>query len=259
MRYLVLALLLLPIVSFASSSKTIKLAYSDIESFPFQMGNGNDVATPPGISVEIIEQLAHMLQFKVEYVRVPGKRVLQHIRSNEVDGGFIFSYNHERAQYAHYPIINGQVDSALRIATLDYFLYRLKIQKLEWDGVKLYSTGNRPVGVHTGFSIIDTLKENEISTLEVSSTQHLFKMLRKRRVIAVAVQSNIADSYIDENKLASIEKVYPPILSKYYYLIFSHRFTENNPELVRKIWRTIGDIRDQVTVNSIKKYTARHH
>lgn len=253
--FLLLVIFLNPIGSYASTIKTIKLAYSDIESFPFQMGDGNTMATPPGLSIDVIEQAAHSLNIKIQYVRLPGKRLLHHIRANQVDGGFIFSYSHERAKYASYPIKNQQVDSTLHIATLDYFFYKLKDQTLEWNGKILKDKQSRPVGAHRGFSIINKLKENEIDTLEVQTTEKLFEMLKKKRLAAVAIQSNIADSYINEKKIANIERIEPPISTKYYYLIFSHQFTKDNPKLARDIWQTIGTIRDEIIQNNIEKYS----
>jgi len=240
----------------ASTVKTLTLAYSDVESFPFQMGNGNSVAIPPGLSIDVIEQAASMLNIKINYVRVPGKRVLNQIRTNQVDGGFIFSYNQERAQYAIYPMKEQKADSTLRIATLDYYFYKRKDQPIEWDGTSLESTGETLVGAHTGFSVIKKLKKNKINTLEIESTEKLFEMLNKRRLTAVAIQSNIASSYINENNLNNVERVTPPISTKDYYLIFSPRMAEDNPALVKEIWRVIGEIRDKVIANNMTKYLA---
>lgn len=258
MRYLLLifVFLLIPINSSASGLKTITLAYSDVESFPFQMGNGTSVASPPGLSIDVIEQAALLLNLNIEYVRLPGKRVLNQIRAGQVDGGFIFSYNQERAKYASYPMKAQQADSSLRIATLDYSFYKLKEHPLEWDGDKLNSTGDMPVGAHGGFSVTRKLKAKQISTLEMESTGKLFEMLNKKRLAAIAIQSNIANSYIAQNRLTNIEKVAPPISTKDYYLIFSHDFARQNPDLVQSIWTVISEVRDGVIANSTPKYLA---
>ncbi|EGR0129431.1 transporter substrate-binding domain-containing protein [Vibrio vulnificus] len=256
MRYLLFlfCMLLSPFSPQASPVTTITLAYSDVESFPFQMGNGNLVVQPPGISVDVIEQAARLLNIKINYVRVPGKRVLSQIKANQVNGGFIFSYSQERAQYARYPMKDQQADHNLRIATLDYYFYKLKEQPFTWDGLQLISIGDVPVGAHTGFSITKRLKESNVNILEIGSTEKLFEMLGKRRLTAIAIQSNIASSYINEHQLSTVERVSPPISTKDYYLIFSHEFAEENPQLVQKIWEMIGLIRDDVINTSIKKY-----
>ncbi|EPW6407041.1 substrate-binding periplasmic protein [Vibrio vulnificus] len=256
MRYLLFlfCMLLSPFSPQASPVTTITLAYSDVESFPFQMGNGNLVVEPPGVSVDVIEQAARLLNIKINYVRVPGKRVLSQIKANQVDGGFIFSYSQERAQYARYPMKDQQADHNLRIATLDYYFYKLKEQPFTWDGLQLSSIGDLPVGAHTGFSITKRLKESNVNILEIGSTEKLFEMLGKQRLSAIAIQSNIASSYINEHQLSTVERVSPPISTKDYYLIFSHEFAEENPQLVQKIWEMIGLIRDDVIDTSIKKY-----
>ncbi|ELK2034837.1 transporter substrate-binding domain-containing protein [Vibrio vulnificus] len=256
MRYLLFlfCMLLSPFSPQASPVTTITLAYSDVESFPFQMGNGNLVVEPPGVSVDVIEQAARLLNIKINYVRVPGKRVLSQIKANQVDGGFIFSYSQERAQYARYPMKDQQADHNLRIATLDYYFYKLKDQPFTWDGLQLSSIGDLPVGAHTGFSITKRLKESNVNILEIGSTEKLFEMLGKRRLSAIAIQSNIASSYINEHQLSNVERVSPPISTKDYYLIFIHEFAEENPQLVQNIWEMIGLIRDDVIDTSIKKY-----
>ncbi|HDY7485625.1 TPA: transporter substrate-binding domain-containing protein [Vibrio vulnificus] len=256
MRYLLFlfCMLLSPFSPQASPVATITLAYGDVESFPFQMGNGNLVVDPPGVSVDVIEQAARLLNIKINYVRVPGKRVLSQIKANQVDGGFIFSYSQERAQYARYPMKDQQADHNLRIATLDYYFYKLKEQAFTWDGLQLSSIGDVPVGAHTGFSITKRLKESNVNILEIGSTEKLFEMLGKRRLTAIAIQSNIASSYINEHQLSTVERVSPPISTKDYYLIFSHEFAEENPQLVQNIWEMIGLIRDDVIDTSIKKY-----
>ncbi|RZR42912.1 substrate-binding periplasmic protein [Vibrio vulnificus] len=256
MRYLLFlfCMLLSPFSPQASPVATITLAYGDVESFPFQMGNGNLVVEPPGVAIDVIEQAARLLNIKINYVRVPGKRVLSQLKANQVDGGFIFSYSQERAQYARYPMKDQQADHNLRIATLDYYFYKLKEQPFTWDGLQLSSIRDVPVGAHTGFSITKRLKESNVNILEIGSTEKLFEMLGKRRLTAIAIQSNIASSYINEHQLSTVERVSPPISTKDYYLIFSHEFAEENPQLVQNIWEMIGLIRDDVIDTSIKKY-----
>lgn len=243
----------------ASENRTITLAYSDIESYPFQMGNGSEVATPPGLSIDVIEKAANDLNIKIKYVRLPGKRVLHYIKNNQVDGGFLFSYNSQRAQYADYPLDGLQADARLRIATLDYFFYKLADQKVRWDGSSFQSTKNAPVGAHNGFSVVKQLEQKQIDTFEVLSTEQLFQMLLKKRVSAIAIQSSTANSYIKMHQIKNVEKMEPPISTKDYYLVFSHQFTQQNPELTEKIWQTIGVIRDDVFAQEMVKYMAKTH
>ena len=58
-------------------SASLKLAYSDIESYPFQLGNGTDIAKPPGLALDVLNHVGKILNLDIEYVRLPGKRVLE--------------------------------------------------------------------------------------------------------------------------------------------------------------------------------------
>lgn len=73
-----------------SATTTLRLAYSDIESYPFQMGNGESVANPPGLALDVLNDVATKLELKIEYVRLPGKRVLDYLDTGKVDGGLSF-------------------------------------------------------------------------------------------------------------------------------------------------------------------------
>lgn len=126
-KLIVIVLLILPV---EGMPLTLKLAYSDVESYPFQMGDGADVANPPGLALDIIDNVALKLDIKVEYSRLPGKRVLEAIALGKVDGGFIFSFNDQRAKHARYPMTGDMPDSAKRIATIGYYFFLSKNNQL---------------------------------------------------------------------------------------------------------------------------------
>jgi polar amino acid transport system substrate-binding protein len=109
--------------SFAySEDMKLRLVYSDIESFPIQIGNGMDIADPPGIAVELIKRAAEALGLKVEFVRRPNKRVLIELQKGIADGAFCFSFTEERLQYGRYPMRNGQLDNSRRVTVISYYL-----------------------------------------------------------------------------------------------------------------------------------------
>ncbi len=48
--------------SFAySAEKKLRIVYSEVEFFPYQMGNGRTIADPPGISLELIVHAAQAI------------------------------------------------------------------------------------------------------------------------------------------------------------------------------------------------------
>lgn len=255
-RFYILPFLMLLHVSYAAAT-TLKLAYSDIQSYPFQMGNGGDTPIPPGLSLDIINKVANELDINVEYQRLPGKRVLQYIKSSKVDGGFIFSYTPQRAKYANYPMVNGVPDRSKRVATIGYYFYKLKDQSFEWDGISVKGTERKVVGAHLGFSIVKELRRKSINVEEVKTTEQLFHMLETKRLPSIAIQDTTAQSYLNDNGVANIERVEPAIKTKDYYLTFSGKFVANNPKLVEKIWQSIATVREDVINTESSKYASK--
>lgn len=255
LRYQLCIFLALSVLSFyLAASTTLRLAYSDIESYPYQMGNGRAVPEPPGLALEIIDQAVNSLDIKVEYIRVPGKRVLQYIKEGKVDGGFIFSYNAKRAQYASYPLNEGKPDNSKRITTLGYYFYKQKGSSFDWDGVNPPITEQKEIGAHLGFSIVGELKKKQIKVHEVRNTAQLFGMLKSERLAAIAIQDTMAQAFIKGQNWSNVEQVQPAIITKDYYLVFSPKFAHSNSELVKAVWSNIADFRDEVIAESISKY-----
>jgi len=233
---------------------TLRLAYSDIESYPFQLGNGHKVFDPPGLALDAINQAVSHLDMKVEFVRLPGKRVLEYIKEGKVDGGFIFSYNAQRALYARYPMVGDKPDSSRRIATLEYYFYKLEGEPFDWDGTSLVDSNDKVVGAHLGFSVIKELKSKNIRVDEVRTTPQLLDMLCNNRISAIAIQDNMIKTLLENKRWSNVEKVMPAIIKKDYYLVFSSQFVQLKPDLAELIWNSIGETRNEVMSQSMGKY-----
>lgn len=247
------SLLLLLVSMQGQAQTTLLLAYADTESFPYQMGEGRLLANPPGVAVELIEAVAGQADVKVEFMRVPGKRLLSMIEQNLVDGGFIFSHNVSREAYAVYPRDRGALDSARRVATLSYYLYRMRGSDLDWrDGRFLHL--RTPVGVNSGYSVIRDLKSMKVPFEEARTTAQNVQKLIAGRFQGYIGQGIVADAYLSSKGIDRIERVEPPIITKDYFLVFSHGFYKKNPQLAESIWDLIGTERDSFTQSIINKY-----
>ncbi len=220
----------------------IQLAYSDVESYPFQLGNGRKIPNEPGLALDIISLATEQIGVDLEYIRFPGKRVLHDIKKGTVDGGFVFSYNSDRAQFAHYPMENTLPDRTQRIATIGYYFYKLNDNTNKID-IKSLQESQQMVGVHLGYSIVGVLKDKKINIHEVKTTEQLFRMLRSHRLTTVAIQNTIAEKFLEEKGWTNIERVSPAIVTKDYYLIFSQQFMASHPELPDQIWQAISEAR----------------
>ena len=234
-------------------SASLKLAYSDIESYPFQLGNGTDIAKPPGLALDVLNHVGKILNLDIEYVRLPGKRVLEEVSAGNVDGGFIFSYNTQRAQYARYPMKEDKPDGTKRIATIGYYFYTLEGQAVDWDG-EHFAQSDYKIGAHLGYSIVKDLQNKQLKVHEVKTTEQLFSMLKLGRLPVIAVQDTMAQQFLSVQGITNIEQVNPAIKTKDYFLVLSEQFLEANPQTAKDIWDQIEVVRDSITRKAGPKY-----
>jgi polar amino acid transport system substrate-binding protein len=87
------------------------------------------------------------------------------------------------------------------------------------------------------------------------TTDQNFQMLLKERYVGYAHQDVVADHYLKAHGLTNVEKLPIPLVTKAYFLMFSHQYMKKNPQLAEKLWTRIGEIRDTVTKEVVPKYS----
>ncbi|WDE11331.1 transporter substrate-binding domain-containing protein [Thalassomonas haliotis] len=220
----------------------IRLAYSDTESYPYQLGNSEKVASPPGIAVDIIKTAAENIGIRVIFVRHPNSLIFSHLHHGVIDGIFIFSYLKAREVFGVYPMKAGVPDIDKRITQISYFLYRTKEGKLDWDGGGFTPKG-MSVATQSAFSIVDMLCAHDLAVAEVKGIEQLYRLLKSGRVDAVATQDILLEPYIKAQQIKDIERDWPPLETRDYYLMLSHQFYEKYPQIAEKLWQEIANVR----------------
>ncbi len=232
----------------------IQLAYSDVEAFPYQMGNGYEIAKPPGIAVEILSKAAQDIGIDISFIRFPNKRVQEYLKQGEVDGAFIFSFKKERLRMGCYPMHDGKPDRGKRIAVLSYYLYKNGHGRIQWDGQRFSGVDEITIGANSGYSIVEDLKKIGVRVEEAKTTKQNLEKLRLGRIDGFAAQDITVNPYIVHEKYSNIQTTGPPLKTKDYYLILSRRFVSERPEIAERLWTKISQIRDGITEKSAPRY-----
>ncbi len=231
----------------------IRLVFSDIEAFPIQMGNGESIADPPGIVVEIISQAAKELGLNIKIERRPNLRVLAELEEGTADGAFSFSFKEERLKNGQYPMKDGKLDGSRRLVTIAYYVYKVKDSPLDWDG-KQFINLNGVIGANAGYSIVDDLRKKGVEVEEAKSTEQNFEKLKLGRIAGYATQDITADRIVASGQYGEFVKVPIPLATKDYFLMFSNQFMEKHPDIAEQFWAKIGELRDSVTKEVLPKY-----
>ncbi|MFZ6873277.1 substrate-binding periplasmic protein [Undibacterium sp. Di27W] len=243
----------LALFSANAAAVPLQACYEDKNAFPYIVGNSEAILAQPGVIPEFIQALERKIpELKVSMARMPWKRCLNSLQNGKTDV-VVASYSQERAGYAAYPMLNGQVDSSLRFDTRTYAIYKMRASPLLWDGQKftqLYGA----IGTPLGYSIVDDLKKMGIAAEESPSASNDFQKMQLGRVAAVIAQEKVGDLLLRQERFGDIIKLTPAFTKKDYYVVLSKQFAAQHAELAKKIWQAVAELREQEMDEMLLKY-----
>ena len=232
---------LCPAVTMATECQ-IHLGFNS-EPIPPYIERGVPSAGPQGTAFALVDLAAHQTNCRLVWQHLPTLRVLHATELGDVDAALFYSWTAQRARTLIYPQRNEQLDRTRRIATLNYVLYRQHGRAVEWDGVQLRPEGCA-VGYNEGWSIVDYLKQHQISAHPGKGAEQLLKLLAKGRLCAYATLEEAGDAAIAAQP-GRFEKLSPPLARKDYYLLFNPAYYQAHQSQVEALWRRIGELREQ--------------
>jgi polar amino acid transport system substrate-binding protein len=243
-------------------SLSLLLATDDTPGNPWIMGGGTHFKKDlPGIEIELYRHMARQLGVELKIVRIPWKRCLLELKMGRLDGVFPASFKPERLEIGVFPFKDGKIDPTRKSRDSAYHLYRLKTSPVAWSDGKLANLEKMPrttIGVPLEWSIAGDLRRMNIDVLERPRPVELLEMLSRGGLAGMVCLATVTDTYIDQapHKFGQIEKVYPPVAEKTYFLMLSHQFTTAHPVMAEKIWDTIAALKAGDVFKSISnRYT----
>lgn len=256
MRYvyrvtLVLSLLFTSVIPVSATPSTIKVCLMDTELFPLWRKPGSEEVSPPGINIELQRSVAQQLGHTIAWVRAPFPRCLVMLRQNQVDMLNVASYNPDREVYGRYPKTEGHIDPERSLKTDSYYAYVLANTEVEFNNGDFHNLADKPIAIEIGASIRTYLNEKNIPVYEVSRVSQAFGMLELGRVSAVVTNQFNGLSYATDN----IVELPNEVRRRPYYLVISHGFYTQHPELSEDIWRVSGEIRESLYKQLVAEYT----
>lgn len=241
-QFICLLLLLLPCVAHASPS-LLRLCHDDVDLAPWVLRDGK------GLSQQLITQSGLAFRsLEIEMLPLAWPRCLKLLESGQVDGAFATSYLAERERYAVYPRkSDGSLDHGMRLNSVTYTLYVRQESSLQWNGKRLNPSG-ATVGIQHGFAVGQLLRELGATPKALArDTRDILRHLAAGHVDAAALQTTQADLELRQQPAIAqrLRKLALPLTEKYYYLVFSRNFEQQNPGFSRQFWRQLQMLRDK--------------
>lgn len=218
---------------------TLRLCTMETGIRPFITTNGS------GIADQLIRQATQELGISVEFYAAPLARCREEIRTNIADGFPYAPYTPTLAQFYVYPMHGATVDAARAVNSGRSMVFRRVGSKVEWDGQR-FSQLTTPVLVPFGMVMLhDHLKSLEVAIDNSGKTMetNFAKMLAGRADVAVGTEYHGRELLALPQFAGKIEELPQPFTDAPYFLVTSRRFYDANPQLMEKLWDTIGRIR----------------
>jgi polar amino acid transport system substrate-binding protein len=196
-----------------------------------------------GLNFELLAEVAKRTGVTFDYQSMPWKRCLEQVRANLVDGAFAASFNRERQAVGAFP--GGAVpDPDKRMHVDRYMLVRRKGSTIDWDGKQFHHVDGA-IGIELGYSVGDFLRAHKVPVDEGSQkSSELAEKLIAGRLAAAAMGGGDAMRLIRGPVADRLEVLPAPLIEKPYFLVLSHALVRKQPELARRLWDGVEQVRE---------------
>lgn len=220
----------------------VRLAYEEKPNPPRYFGNGLSTDWErPGLTLDLLRLVGEARNVRFEFQRMPWKRGLYLLEQGDIDGLFHASFKEDRLAVARYPMAGGRPDPRRAVFTQSYVFYARKGSGVAWDGSRL-SGVSTPIGAERAYSIVDDLQRMGYE-VDAEKDQRLnLAKLAAGRIDAYAGLEGMTGAILRSGDYPTIVALQPPIVTKAYYLVFSHRFYAEHAALAETIWDEIARI-----------------
>lgn len=170
----------------------------------------------------------------------PRERCLNALLDNQVDA-VLAGYSKERSQIGVFPMKQkNMTDSKKRVGQVNYSIYRLKTNSVDWDGQKFHNLKTKNIGVQRGINSKYLLAKHGISDYEEVNaiSQGIAKVSYGRNEIFIGEEYQ-SDLALADLRITNINKIPKPFYQDMVYVIFSKNFYQKNKKFSEKFWNEL--------------------
>ena len=210
----------------------LTFCYEDKQLLPYYAGDGEQVASPPGVTIEHLQAAVKLTGIQLMLQRKPWLRCLQLLEQNKVDA-LVATYAESRRSFAVYPLnSNDEPDARLALSQHSTCLVQRhndNVMQRSGTGIMIarplgYATPDYPVGV---------------SIVPVQSQQQAFDLVKQGRVDATTTLCEVNTLPTPTGFTEGLEVVYPPLYQTTGYLVFSKGFYQQHQQLAISLWQAL--------------------
>jgi len=238
----------------------IKFVTLDKEYFPYIMGNSKDISkTNPGTYVEFLKLLEKKIGIRMTLTRFSYNEIMTMVSTGDTkgyDGDIAAYYTADRGRIGAFPMKDGMPDYSKSLYIDRYYFYKNKKSPVKWNGVYLTDI-KKGIVAAAHKSILEELELHGYKYQDGFHPEALTEVSKGNADVALC-NVECADYYLFKHPdiAKNIEKLKPEFTARPFFIAFSKDFAKNHPELAKRIWLTIEQMRGDY-IKLEKKYLMR--
>lgn len=236
---LAFACALMAATSLADAAETLRMCVDDRPHPPFLYADRD------GSVQTLVRMAAAQAGIPIEILPMPVRRCKAAVQRHAIDAMLMTAFVTTNASFMAFPIRDGRPDQDKAVATAYAKVFRRKGSSASWDGVR-FSNVQRPVLVPTGYAFIsDQLAQAQVPFDEGArhADQNFMKLLGSRADLVILPENDGMELLRDPKWAARIEDLPVPFNAQDFYLAFSTRYFQRQPDMAAAFWRAIADVR----------------
>jgi polar amino acid transport system substrate-binding protein len=225
----------------------IKFVTLDREYFPYIMGNSKDInKANPGTYVEFLKLLEKKIGIRMTLARLSYSEIMTMVSTGDTKGydGYIAAYyTADRDRVGAFPMKDGMPDYSKSLYIDRYYFYKNKKSPVKWNGVYLTDI-KMGITAAAHKSILEELKLHGYKYKDAFHQEALTEVAKGSSDVALC-NVECADYYLAKHPeiAKNIEKLKPEFTARPFFIAFSEDFEKKNPELAKRIWLAVEQMR----------------
>lgn len=253
---LLLALLFSPGGAAHAACAPIRIGYLDQNRPPYWLGDGKQVAEPPGAGVELLREAAADMGCEVSFVRLPSMRVLTALATGEID----FAPVEERAAYPaglQLPLgADGAPDRDKAVLLQVDVVVRAADTPASTEPRRYFT--NHMLGVVTGAAYTEPLRQAGLAVDDgARDVGRNLDKLRLHRLDGVAVsvmQPGDLDAYLAAGYPGQFQRLEQPVIASHIWLAASSSYYRQHRAQAEAMWNWLGPAHRAHMAEIVKRY-----
>jgi len=174
------------------------------------------------------------------------------------DGYIADYYSPERDLVAEYPMKKGMPDYSKSLFIDRFYFYKNKKSPINWNGVYLTDI-NKGLGTSFDESVQKEMKLDGYNFKE-GFCEDLIREVAEGKLDAILDVDNNMDHFLALHPeiAKNITKLQPQFSARPFFIILSHDFIKKNPELSKRLWFQVGQLKGEYLKLEKKYYNYKY-